>query len=89
MVKRSVSFDSDVWSELSASVAGAAVSPLVNDAVAFYLRRERGLAAVGAYEEEHGAFTAAELAAADRALERAGVADLMKRSGKTARKPRR
>ena len=31
---------------------------------------------MAAYEAEHGAFTAAELAEADRALDVAGVADL-------------
>jgi hypothetical protein len=76
VVKRSVSVDAALWDELVAAAGGAAVSPLVNDALAGYLHRRRALAAVAAYEAEHGAFTAAELAEADRALDAAGVADL-------------
>jgi hypothetical protein len=52
------------------------VAPLVNDALAHYLRRQRGLAAVAAYEAEYGAFTEEELAEADRVLDAAGVPDL-------------
>jgi hypothetical protein len=76
VVKRSVSVDAALWDELVAAAGGAAVSPLVNDALAGYLHRRRALAAVAAYEAEHGAFTATELAEADRALDAAGVADL-------------
>lgn len=76
VVKRSVSVDAHLWDELVAAAGGAAVSPLVNDALAGYLHRRRALAAVAAYEAEHGAFTAAELAEADRLLDAAGVADL-------------
>lgn len=76
VVKRSVSFEAEVWSELTAAAGGGAFSPLVNEAVAFYLRRRRGLAAVAAYEAEHGAFTRAELESADRGLDQVGVPDL-------------
>ena len=76
MVKRSVSFDADVWDALVAEAGSGPVSPLVNDALAHYLRRQQGLALVAAYEAEYGAFTEEELAEADRALDEAGVADL-------------
>lgn len=76
VVKRSVSFDADLWDELVAATGDAPVSPLVNDALAYYLRRQRGLAAIAAYETQHGAFTPAELAEADRILDAAGVVDL-------------
>ncbi len=52
------------------------VSLLVNDALALYLQRQRGLAAVVSYEAERGAFTDQELAAADRVLDAAAVVDL-------------
>ena len=74
------------------------VSPLVNDALALYLRRERGLAAVASYEAEHSAFTDTELAAADRLLNAAGLVDLriaepppkpQRRAGKQATRSRR
>lgn len=92
MVKRSVSFDADLWDALVQEAGAGPVSPLVNDALAHYLRRQRGLAAVAAYEAEHGAFSADELADADRALDAAGVVDLAepppaparRRSGKPA-----
>jgi len=51
------------------------VSPLVNDALALYLLRQRGLAAVASYEAEHGAFTDDELDEADGLLDAAGVVD--------------
>ncbi len=76
VVKRSVSFDADVWDGLVAEAGSGPVSPLVNDALVHYLRRQQGLAVVAAYEAEHGAFTEEELAAADRVLDEAGVVDL-------------
>ena len=76
VVKRSVSFDAGVWDDVEREVGSGPVSPLVNDALAMYLRRQRGLAAVASYETEHGAFTEVELAEADRALDAAGVVDL-------------
>lgn len=76
VVKRSVSFDADVWDGLVAEAGSGPVSPLVNDALVHYLRRQQGLAVVAAYEAEHGVFTEDELAAADRILDEAGVVDL-------------
>lgn len=76
VVKRSVSFDAELWDELVREVGSGPVSPLVNDALAHYLRRQRGLAAVADYQTEHGEFTEEELAEADRLLDAAGVVDL-------------
>jgi hypothetical protein len=76
VVKRSVSFDAGVWDDVEREVGSGPVSPLVNDALAMYLRRQRGLAAVASYEAEHGAFTEVELAEADSVLDAAGVVDL-------------
>jgi hypothetical protein len=75
VVKRSVSFDAAVWESLSAAAGSGPVSPIVNDALAHYLRRQRGLAAVVEYEAEFGALTDAELAEADRVLDAAGAVD--------------
>lgn len=87
VVKRSVSFDAGVWDDLEREVGSGPVSPLVNDALALYLRRQRGLAAVASYEAEHGAFTDPELAEADRLLDDAGVVDL--RTADQPAKPRK
>jgi hypothetical protein len=76
VVKRSVSFDSGLWDDLQREVGTGPVSPLVNDALALYLRRERGLAAIALYEAEHGVLTDTELAEADRLLDVAGLVDL-------------
>ncbi|MEO6715269.1 MAG: hypothetical protein ABIM89_17860 [Mycobacteriales bacterium] len=76
VVKRSVSFDAELWDEIAREVGSGPVSPLINEALALNLRRQRGLAAVAAYEAEHGALTDAELAEADRVLDAAGVVDL-------------
>jgi hypothetical protein len=86
VVKRSVSVDAELWDELVREAGPGPVSPLVNDALAHYLRRQRGLAAVAAYEAEHGAFTEAELAAADRILDDAGVVDLATTKPKRAKR---
>ncbi len=87
VVKRSVSFDAGVWDDLEREVGSGPVSPLVNDALALYLRRQRGLAAVASYEAEHGAFTDQELSEADRLLDDAGVVDL--RTADVPAKPRK
>lgn len=76
VVKRSVSVDAELWDELVREAGAGPVSPLVNDALAHYLRRQRGLAAIAEYEAEYGAFTEEELAEADRILDEAGVVDL-------------
>jgi hypothetical protein len=87
VVKRSVSFEAGVWDDLEREVGSGPVSPLVNDALAMYLRRQRGLAAVASYEGEHGPFTDAELAEADSGLDAAGVLDL--RTAEAPAKPRK
>ena len=95
VVKRSVSFDAELWDELARQAGAGPVSPLVNDALAHYLRRQRGLAAVADYEAEFGAFTEEELAEADRVLDAAGVVDLTatakpkRRRSTSSRAPRR
>lgn len=73
--------------DLEREVGIGPVSPLVNDALAMYLRRQRGLAAVASYEAERGAFTDGELAEADSSLDAAGVLDL--RAADVAGKPRK
>jgi hypothetical protein len=52
----------------AASRNGVSLSSWLNQAADRSLRIEEGLRAVQAWEEEHGALTAAELAAADRFL---------------------
>jgi hypothetical protein len=95
VVKRSVSFEAGVWDDLQREVGSGPVSPLVNDALALYLRRERGLAAIASYEAEHGAFTDAELAEADGLLDAGGLVDLriadlpVKRQKKTVKQATR
>lgn len=79
-----MSFDAELWDELVREAGAGPVSPLVNDALAHYLRRQRGLAAVADYEAEFGTFTEEELAEADRVLDAAGVVDLT-----AAAKPKR
>jgi hypothetical protein len=76
VVRRTVSFDADVSDDLAREVGSGPVSPLVNEALALYLRRQRALAAVVAYEAEEGTFTEAELVEADRLLDVPGVPDL-------------
>lgn len=75
VIKRSVSFRPEVWAEVArlAEQEGTEVSALVNAALVHYVRLQRGLELVRQWEREHGAFTAAELAEADRMLDEAGV----------------
>jgi hypothetical protein len=76
VVKRSVSFAAEIWEEV-ARITGARsgrVSALVNAALAYYLHIEQGRSQVAAWEAEHGALTAEELAEADRFLDAAGIA---------------
>ena len=89
VVKRSVSFDSGLWDDLQREVGSGPVSPMVNDALALYLRRERGLAAVAAYEAEYGVFSDTELAEADRMLNAAGLVDLRIAEPRLKRRKRR
>ena len=76
VVKRSVSLPADVFEALERQAAedGQTVSAALADAAELWLATRRGLRAVRAWEREHGALTAEELAAADRELDRAGVA---------------
>ena len=75
VVKRSISLPADVFEalELQAAEEGRTVSAALADAADLWLATRRGLRAVRAWEREHGALTAEELAAADRELDRAGV----------------
>jgi hypothetical protein len=76
--KRSVSMPPDLDAEIAAAAAEAGVS--YSAWLAETARKEftirAGLAAVGQYEREHGAFSAAEIADADQwamqAIERSG-----------------
>lgn len=79
VVKRSISFDAAVWAELERSAGDGPVSPLVNEAVARFLKLEAGRRAVAEYEREFGAFTPEELAEAKRVLDDAGVTDYRRR----------
>ena len=75
VVKRSVSFQPEVWAEAVriAREEGVGVSALVNAAVAYYLELRRGLEAVAEWQAEHAPFTSEEIAEADRILDEAGV----------------
>jgi CopG-like RHH_1 or ribbon-helix-helix domain, RHH_5 len=52
---------------------GRTVSATLADAADLWLATRKGLKAVRAWERANGALTAAELAEADRVLDRAGV----------------
>ena len=75
VVKRSISLPADLFKalELQAAEEGRTVSAALSDAADLWLATRRGLRAVRAWEREHGALTAEELAAADRELDRARV----------------
>jgi hypothetical protein len=60
--------------EAQAAEEGRTVSAALADAADLWLSTRRGLRAVRAWERDHGALTADELAAADTELDRAGVA---------------
>ena len=71
VVKRSLSFPADVFEALEeeARREGVAVSTIVAEATREWLLIRRGVRAVAEWEAEHGAFTAAEIAEADRTLD--------------------
>jgi len=73
VVKRSLSFPSDVFEAVEAEArdAGVPVSAVVTEATRRWLTIKRGLRAVAEYEAEYGEPTAAELAWADRELDKA------------------
>lgn len=74
-VKRSISLPADVFEALEEQAAeeGRTVSAALAEAADLWLATRRGLRAVRAWERDHGALTANELAAADTELDRAGV----------------
>ena len=76
VVKRSVSLPAEMFEalEVQAAEEGRTVSAALADAADLWLSTRRGLRAVRAWERDHGALTADELAAADAELDRAGVA---------------
>ena len=75
VVKRTVSVDPQVWAAVEA-IAGreqVGVSTVINRLLAREVRLLAGIAAMTDYEQDAGAFTAAETAAADRVLDALGV----------------
>jgi hypothetical protein len=70
--KMSVALDAKTAKAAAASAAkrGLSLSAWLNDAAENALAIEAGLAAVAAWEAEHGRLTDEELAAADRVLDR-------------------
>jgi hypothetical protein len=75
VVKRSISLPADVFEALERQAAeeGRTVSAALADAADLWLAARRGLRAVRAWERQHGALSADELAEADRALDAAGI----------------
>ena len=75
VVKRSISLPTELFDALEdeATAEGRTVSSILSEATELWLVTRRGIAAVRAWEREHGELTAAELAAADEALDRAGI----------------
>ena len=75
VVKRSVSLPSELFEALEhqATAEGRTVSAALTDAADLWLSTRRGLKAVRAWERQHGALTASELAEADEILDAAGV----------------
>ncbi len=75
VVKRSISLPADVFAalELQAAEEGRTVSAALADAADLWLATRSGLKAVRAWEREHGALTADELAEADRMLDSGGI----------------
>jgi hypothetical protein len=75
VVKRTVSIEPDVWASVEqlARSQELGVSTVINRLLRRELVIERGLTAVQAWENEHGALTEAELAEADRILDGLGV----------------
>ena len=76
VVKRSISLPADLFAALEqqAGDEDRTVSAVLADAADLWLATLPGLRAVRNWEREDGALTAGELAAADSALDRAGVA---------------
>jgi hypothetical protein len=72
--KVAITIDPDVHAGVvaAARAEGVSVSAWMTDAARQALKVREGLAAVTEWEAEHGAFTAAELAAARRRVNRPG-----------------
>jgi hypothetical protein len=72
--KVAITIDPEVHAGVVAAARadGVSVSAWMTDAARQALKVRDGLAAVGEWEAEHGALTAAELAAARRRVSRAG-----------------
>jgi hypothetical protein len=70
-----LSFPPELFAEFEAeaSAEGMGVSTAMTLAAERWLATRRGLRAVAEWEAEHGGLSAAELAAADRLLDEAGV----------------
>ncbi|MFT3855197.1 MAG: hypothetical protein QM733_21050 [Ilumatobacteraceae bacterium] len=75
VVKRSISLPAEVFAavEQQAAAEGQTVSAALADAANLWLTTRVGLKALRAWERQHGALTADELADADRALDAAGL----------------
>ena len=69
--KLAITIDPDVHAEILATAArtGVSVSAWMTEAALLALRRERGLAAVAEWAEEHGPFTNAEKAESRRRVD--------------------
>lgn len=76
-MKKAVSFDPEVWSDLQriAESEHVGVSSVINRALRHELRIQRGLTAVAQWEAEHGSFSEQELTEADGVLDRVGVGE--------------
>lgn len=72
-----MSFPEEVWSviEDNARLAHKTPSAYVSELIMKQEHLRRGLAAVAEWEAEHGAFTAEEIAWADRVLDAASAPD--------------
>ena len=70
--RRSISMDSDIAARVDSAAAEDRVSfsAWMTNAADFSLKRREGLRAVAAWEADHGAFTAAEMAQASWELDR-------------------
>ena len=75
VVKRTISVDPDVWASVEqlAHSERVGVSTVINRLLRHELLIQRGLAAVQAWESEHGELTEAEISEADRILDELGV----------------
>lgn len=75
VVKRSISLPTGVFEALEQQAAedGTTVSAALADAADLWLATRQGLRSVRAWERDHGALSAQELAAADELLDDAAV----------------